>query len=183
MEYFDHAWAETGRAEGGYSNNPADPGGETMWGITARVARFHGYAGPMRQLPKDTARTIAKAEYWDPLLLDEIAKISPRLALELFDTNFNLWAGAAAKFLQRSLNAMNREGRDWPDLAVDGHLGPLTLFALRALDRVRGGDGMTVLLRCLNGLQLADYMRQVEQVPGKEAFFFGWVLNRVTMDA
>ena len=183
MEYFDQAWERTGRAEGGYSNNPADPGGETMWGITARVARARGYLGPMRDLPRDVARNIAKSEYWDPLSLDAVAKVSPPIALELFDTNFNFYAGAAAKFLQRSLNALNRDGRDWPDLAVDGHLGPLSVFCLAALIRIRGADGDRVMRRCLNALQLADYMRQVEQVPGKEAFFFGWVLNRVTMDA
>lgn len=182
MEYFDQAWAATGKAEGGYSNNPADPGGETMYGITARVAQAHGYRGAMRDLPRDVARDIAKSEYWDPLMLDQVAAVWPAVALELFDTNFNLWAGAAAKFLQRSLNAMNREGRDWPDLAVDGHLGPLSVFCLGALKRVRGDQGQHVLLRCLNGLQLADYMRQTEQQPGKEAFFFGWVAQRVQMD-
>ena len=46
--------------EGGYSNNPKDPGGETMWGITARVARAWGYSGPMKSLPRETAKQIAK---------------------------------------------------------------------------------------------------------------------------
>ena len=47
--------------EGGYSNNPSDPGGETMWGVTKVVARKYGYNGPMKQLPKATAEKIANA--------------------------------------------------------------------------------------------------------------------------
>ena len=48
--------------EGGYSNrNPEDdPGGETMWGVTARVAREDGYTGPMRDLPLERAKSIAR---------------------------------------------------------------------------------------------------------------------------
>ena len=38
--------------EGGYVDHPADKGGATCFGITQAVARAHGYAGPMRQLPR-----------------------------------------------------------------------------------------------------------------------------------
>ena len=56
MNSFDDAFDALIGNEGGYSNNPKDPGGETMWGITARVARAAGYTGPMRDLPRDTAK-------------------------------------------------------------------------------------------------------------------------------
>ncbi|HIA2409759.1 TPA: glycosyl hydrolase 108 family protein, partial [Burkholderia contaminans] len=36
MSSFDDAFEALMGNEGGYSNSPADPGGETMWGITAR---------------------------------------------------------------------------------------------------------------------------------------------------
>src|SRR3546814_15941930 len=49
--------------EGRYSNHPADRGGETMWGITERVARRHGYTGPMRALPRAKAVAIYRQEY------------------------------------------------------------------------------------------------------------------------
>ena len=39
MASFDDAFDLLIGNEGGYVNNPADPGGETMFGITARVAR------------------------------------------------------------------------------------------------------------------------------------------------
>lgn len=49
--------------EGGYSNNPADPGGETNHGVTVQVARDHGYTGSMRELPKETAQQIYVGSY------------------------------------------------------------------------------------------------------------------------
>lgn len=176
---FDRAWAKTGRAEGGYVNNPNDPGGETNHGITLRVARAQGYVGPMRDLPVALAVKIAKSEYWDRLRLDEIAELSDPIAQEVFDTNFNFYAGAAAKFLQRALNSLNRQGRDYPDLDVDGNLGAATIDALARFLRLRGSQGEVVMMRCLNGQQLADYLRQCTESTGKEEFFFGWVLQRV----
>ena len=49
--------------EGRYSNNPADTGGETMWGITIAVARANGYNGPMKAMPRDVAKSIYMNKY------------------------------------------------------------------------------------------------------------------------
>ena len=70
--------------EGGYSNHPADKGGETNWGITVAVARAHGYAGPMRAMPKATALAIYDAIYW-PVTHG----FPPVLWLPVFDTAVN----------------------------------------------------------------------------------------------
>lgn len=176
---FDRAWAKTGRAEGGYVNHPSDPGGETNHGITIRVARANGYAGPMRELSAGQARAIAKAEYWDAISGDAIAALSEPIAEELFDTHFNFWAGAAGKFLQRALNGLNRQGRDYPDLNVDGQIGPLTVRTLGTFLALRRQDGETVMLRLLNAQQACDYLRQCGESTGKESFLFGWILQRV----
>ena len=48
MNTFDKAWEETGRAEGGFVDDPDDSGGATNWGITEKVARKQGYTGHMR---------------------------------------------------------------------------------------------------------------------------------------
>lgn len=42
MDNFEDAFRALIGSEGGYSFNPHDPGGETMWGVTARVARSAG---------------------------------------------------------------------------------------------------------------------------------------------
>lgn len=118
MSSFDDAFTALIGNEGGYSNNPADPGGETMWGITARVARKHGYQGDMHYLPQPTAMAIAKAEYWDAVRGDEL---SPRLAFQLFDTCYNSGAEEAVTLLQRSLG-----------ITADGRFGPATMNAVKA---------------------------------------------------
>lgn len=180
-EAFKRAWARTGRAEGGYVHHPEDPGGETNHGITVRVARANGYYGPMRDLPLELAVEIAKLEYWDAIRGDEMAEISEPIAAELFDTHFNFWSGAAGKFLQRALNALNRQGKDYPDLSVDGRIGPVTVQTLANFLGLRGANGEIVMLRLLNAQQACDYLRQAGESFGKEEFVFGWTLQRVVI--
>lgn len=121
MSSFDDAFDALIGNEGGYSNNKTDPGGETMWGVTARVARAAGYAGPMRELPRDTAKAIAKRLYWDPLHLDQF---DPRVAFQIFDANYN--GGHPVIWMQGAAGA-----------AVDGVLGPKTIAAVQATDPLR----------------------------------------------
>ena len=51
--------------EGGYVNNPKDPGGETHWGITKQTAREYGYKGEMCQLTREQAIGIYKKAFWE----------------------------------------------------------------------------------------------------------------------
>ena len=88
-------------------------------------------------------------------------------------------SAVAAMFLQRSLNALNRQGRDWPDLMVDGAVGPASLQALRGLRAVRGPAGEAVLIKALNSLQGARYIEIAESRPRNESFVFGWLSSRV----
>jgi lysozyme family protein len=46
MSLFDREFEKLIDVEGGYTNNPDDSGGETMWGVTIAVARRNGYTGP-----------------------------------------------------------------------------------------------------------------------------------------
>lgn len=179
MSSFDTAWNRTGLAEGGYVNDPSDSGGETNWGITKRVARKMGYMGSMRELSQEEARAIGKKKYWDSLRLDEVAHLSPSIAFEVFDTGFNMGQQRAARFLQRSLNVFNRIEKDYPDITVDGDLGPGTLRALRMLIDRRGAKGHDVLLKALNSLQGAFYIKLAERREKDERFVFGWFDHRI----
>lgn len=118
MSSFDDAFTALIGNEGGYVNNPADPGGETNFGITKRVAVANGYTGPMKSLSLDTAKQIAKKVYWDPLHLDEF---DPRVAFQMLDANYN--GGQTVKWAQAASGA-----------AVDGKMGPATIAALKAVD-------------------------------------------------
>jgi lysozyme family protein len=168
------------KVEGGYTNNPADRGGETNFGITEAVARANGYTGAMRQLPRETAKAIYRSIYWDRPNFDEVAKRAPRVAAELFDTGVNMGPAVAATFLQRSLTALNRGASDYPDLVADGRLGPATLNALSSFIRIRGYSmGEEVLLHALDALQGERYIRLAETNPKQETFLFGWLANRI----
>ena len=144
--------------EGGYVDHPADKGGPTCFEITEAVARAHGYAGSMRQMPREEAVAIYTRLYWLRPRLDEVGKRSARLAAELFDTGVNMGPAVAATFLQRALTALNRNGRDYPDLVPDGRIGPTTLTALDCFLHLRGTrerrDGPTARARGASGRTL-----------------------------
>ncbi|MEO9601248.1 glycosyl hydrolase 108 family protein [Parasphingorhabdus sp.] len=165
--------------EGGYSDHPADRGGPTRWGVTEAIARAHGYAGDMRHFPRVEAKAIYKRRYWHRPNFDQIAKLAPHIAAELFDTGINMGTGTASGFLQRCLNALNRNGRDYSDISIDRKIGEKTLAALDSLLRKRGSKGQFVLLKAIEALQGARYIKIAETRPANEAFLYGWLANRI----
>ena len=166
--------------EGGFVAHPADRGGPTRYGITEAVARAHGYAGAMNQLPRDEAAAIYRRLYWLRPRFDQVAERAPRVAAELFDTGANRGPAVAATFLQRALTALNRGSKDFPDLVPDGRIGPATLAALDSFLEARGNrGGENVMLRALEALQGERYLRLAEKRPANEAFLYGWLANRI----
>lgn len=165
--------------EGDYSNNKSDRGGKTRFGITEAVARKHGYVGLMSELPWAVAEQIYFVDYWDKLNLESVSKLSHGIAEEMFDTGVNCGIGNAGEFLQRALNSLNRQAVDYPDLKVDGGVGPATVAALNAFLKLRGAKGELVMLRALNSQQGVYYMECGENRPANEDFMFGWLLQRV----
>lgn len=180
MSAFDRALAHTVGVEGDYSDDPNDSGGKTRYGVTEAVARAYGYNGDMRALPFATAREIYRAQWWKLMRLDSVASLSEPIALEMFDTGVNRSQAFAVQSLQRALNSLNREQADYQDIASDGVMGALTLFALGQFLSKRGKDGEIVLLRALNCLQGASYIELAEHRPKDEAFVYGWLLRRVS---
>jgi lysozyme family protein len=100
------------------------------------------------------------------------------------DSGVNVGPDRATKWLQTALNAFNGSYRtppSWPEIAVDGRIGPGTIGALTAMVTLRGvRDTNTVLLRALNAQQGAHYLSISATSPKNEAFTFGWFLNRVS---
>lgn len=170
--------------EGGYSNHPSDAGGETMWGITAAVARANGYNGSMRAMPRSEAVRIYREQYFVKPGFAKVAEISPRVAEELFDTGVNMGDTWPRRWLQQWLNALNRQGRDYADIVEDGAIGPATVGALGRLIAVRGRKAAEdVLLKGLNSSQGARYLELARQRSANEDFVFGWLANRVGLAA
>lgn len=168
--------------EGGYVNHPNDRGGPTKFGITEAVARAHGYTGDMRDFPREEAVAIYTRVYWLKPKFDQVATIYPTVAAELFDTGINMGQAVAATFLQRALTALNRNGKDYPDLVPDGAIGAKTLEALYHYRVTRKEPGETVLLRALDALQGERYIRLAEKNPTQEAFLYGWIYSRINQE-
>lgn len=167
--------------EGGYSDHSNDRGGATNWGITQAVARGNGYMGDMRAMPQSFARDVYLRRYWLEPGFGRVAMLSPPIAEELADTGVNMGPMTAARFLQRALNVMNLEHTVFPDIVVDGEIGPTTLNALGAYLKYREKDGERVLMTALNCLQGARYIEIVEARPASETFVFGWFRERVVL--
>lgn len=92
------------RWEGGYVNNPSDPGGATNKGITQGAYNAYRLS---RNLPTQSVRFIAQIEvesiyfnnYWKASRSD---LLSPKLALVHFDTAVNMGVGRANQFLSQA---------------------------------------------------------------------------------
>lgn len=122
-EAFDRAVRHTLELEGVFSDHRWDPGGATKYGITEGVARRHGH--DVRKLTRSQAVAIYRSDYWDALGLDEVARTSQRVALEIFDTAVNAGTSRAVKIAQEALREIFEV-----DLEIDGKMGPQTRGAL-----------------------------------------------------
>lgn len=169
--------------EGGYVDHPADRGGPTRFGITEAVARAGGYAGAIRHLPRSMAETLYRTRYWRTPGIDRVARRAPVLAAELFDGGVNMGPAVVIGFLQRALNALNRGGADYPEVARDGLIGAGTLAALDAFLRRRGAGSEAVLVKAVQALRGERYISLAEQRPANEAFLYGWLAHRVGVRA
>ena len=110
-----------------------------------------------------------KEKYWDVNKLDQVD--SQAVAEEMFDTGVNMGVGRAAKFLQKSLNYLNRNGKLYNGLEVDGAIGGLSLDAL---ERILDDGDEKVLLTMLNVLQGQHYMNYMDKDPTQEKYARGW---------
>ena len=96
MSYYDECFTRLIGNEGGYVNNPKDPGGETKWGISRR-----SYPElDIKNLTQDDAKAIYRRDFWDTCRCDELF---PVLAFSLFDCSVNSGCGQAVKLLQQAL--------------------------------------------------------------------------------
>ncbi|QYW02282.1 SAR endolysin N-acetylmuramidase [Stenotrophomonas phage Philippe] len=162
--------------EGGYVNNPKDPGGATNHGITEQVARNHGYKGSMKDLSKDAAASIYYDDYIKAPRFDLFLDVSPAVAEKLVDAGVNTGTTRPSRWLQQSLNSLNRDGKDFPLLTVDGKVGPATLAAYKRLQTVRGEvRACELTLKLLDSYQAQHYV----SLTNLKTFTPGWIDHRI----
>ena len=109
---FDQAFDRLIGNEGGYVNDPNDPGGETNWGISKRSYPDED----IKTLTRDDARAIYRRDFWDRAQMDALP---PALAFQVFDSAVNHGIETAIRILQRAAG-----------VADDGHIGPATMSAI-----------------------------------------------------
>jgi lysozyme family protein len=172
MASFDSFFPTLLKHEGGFVNDPVDPGGATNKGITLETfqscARQYLGIEPtldnLKALTDAQAGKIYKPLYWDKVRGDEIG--SQALANIVFDFQVNA-GGNASKLLQKVLNDMGAK----PALLVDGDIGPTTMAVLKNM------DGAEVYRRYKQG-RIDYYQDLVAKRPALGKFLNGW-LSRV----
>ncbi len=170
---YEEAWKHLMPREGGFVNNPNDPGKRTIYGI-AEHANPDLWANGVPSYEQCMQRG---RRYWDAIAGDQLLKFSGRVAYEVFENYFN--SGRGGMSLQRCLNAMNRNQKDYADIVVDGGIGPGTLAALSKFWSRWGTQAELLMMRCLNVEQGAFFLQLAESNKQFEEFFDGWILNRV----
>ena len=115
--------------EGGYVDNPADPGGATNMGITrATLAQWRGTTvtkDDVKNLTRAEQRQIMKANYYNVISGDDLP---PGAAAVTYNAAILHGTTRAAKFLQTVI------ARTQPTIKVDGAIGPLTVGAAKLVN-------------------------------------------------
>jgi lysozyme family protein len=131
-ENFDKCFALIIQDEGGYVNDPRDPGGRTNLGVTQR--NWETYLNrnvtetEMRKLTPSDVKTFYKVMYWDKLKGDQLPAGVDYAA---FDLAVNSGVSRAARYLQQIAGATQ-----------DGVIGPKSLEAIAACDPAQTVDAL-----------------------------------------
>jgi lysozyme family protein len=147
-------------AEGGYVDDPLDPGGATNLGITLRVLSEWRHTAvtkiDVQNLTREEAGAIYRARYWNVVRGDDLPV---GVDLMVFDAGVNLGTGRSARMLQAAVGA-----------AEDGAIGPETLGAV-------GHHDPSDLISTLANTREAYY----RSLPTFSHFGAGWTarVNRV----
>ena len=162
--------------EGGHSNNPKDPGGETIYGVTKNVAVAHGYFGPMRTMPVEYAWSIYYDSYIKKPGYVPMETQSPAVLEELVDTAVNTGVSRSSRWFQQSLNSLSRGGKDYVMVIVDGKVGSSTIDAYVALSKKRGKVPACEMVIKLIDTQQANHYMSLTKLSD---FTPGWVAHRI----
>lgn len=152
---FDLAFDRLIGSEGGYTNDPNDPGGETNWGITWPVLREAIVLGILPQwvsistLERSQARDIYKHFFWNRIHADTLPD---GIAYQVFDFAVNSGIDTAVRYFQRALG-----------VADDGYWGPVS-------QQAANNASETDMIMALNAERL-NFMTRLKNWPNASR---GW---------
>ena len=142
---FDQAFDRLMGHEGGYVNDPNDPGGETKWGVSKRSYP----TVDIKNLTRLDAKEIYRRDFWDAIHADQLYD---GVAFQCFDFAVNSGIQTAIRHLQRAIG-----------VADDGWWGPVSTAAAQAMSE-------TDTIMKLNAGRL-DFMTRLRVWP---SFGKGW---------
>lgn len=165
--------------EGGYVNDPDDPGGATNFGVSLRWLHsigdldldedgFHDFdfdqdgdvdALDIQAMPRDRAVWVYHEFWWKKFRYD---LLPGEVAIKVFDLSVNMGARQAHKLLQRALRAAGAEVVD------DGLIGPATRRAIDDTD-------LCALLPALRSEAAGFYRALTAAKPPLKKFLNGWL--------
>lgn len=164
--------------EGGYCNNPGDPGGPTKYGVSLRWLHGVGLdvtgdgkidAADIKALTPEHAKSLFRRYFWEYLRLDDLP---PKTAMVMYDTAVNVGCKQAVLFLQRACNSMIPA-----NLEEDGILGQRTRLTVREMADLIGRD--TAIARVIVNLREAFYRKLASRPATAKAdyarFLKGWM--------
>ena len=153
LENWENSFQMVLKHEGGFVNNPKDPGGITNLGVTK--AAWESYWGrssseaEMRSLTPNIVKPFYKAMYWDKIKGDQLPAGVDYAA---YDLAVNSGVGRAAKYLQQIAG-----------VTADGAIGPKSLEAIKACDPEQVVDALCDMR--------LDFLKRL---PTFETFGKGW---------
>jgi lysozyme family protein len=158
--------------EGGYVNDPDDPGGETYKGVARKIhSKWSGWttidllkrqAGFPANLDKDNELQEAISEFyrvtfWDKINGDLFA--NQDVANSIFDFGVNAGVATSASLAQLVVG-----------VKADGVIGPVSVKAFNDFDADHFLAAFTVA-------KIARYVNIVKKRPSSRKYFYGWVLR------
>lgn len=161
MANFEKALAVVLKHEGGYVNDPDDPGGETYKGIARKMnPKWGGWALIDRKdfsnpSLSELVESFYRDSYWEPIRGAQIT--SQLIAESVFDFAVNAGVRTTVALAQAVV-----------DVPTDGDFGPATLAAIEGIDEDHFLSDFTIA-------KIARYISIVKKRPTSKKYFYGWV--------
>jgi len=178
-DHFDKAILITLKHEGGFVNDPVDPGGATNWGMSIRFltndagdADGDGFldgdidkdgdidVDDIKNMTVEEARKLYRIYFWDKYDYDTI--IDFVVAARVFDMTVNMGPKQTGKIVQRALNDCGQ------NVGVDGAIGKNTFAAINCTDP-------EILMAEIRQQHAQFYLDLIAAKPKFEKYRKGWL--------
>ena len=176
--HFNKAIITTLEHEGGFSNDPVDPGGATNWGMSIRYLKGRGDSDgdgwldgdldhdgdididDIKNMTTEQAIALYKSGFWDKYNYETIHDYT--VAARVFDMTVNMGAIQTGKIVQRALNACGN------NLVVDGKVGPNTFNAINCTNS-------EMLMSEIRQFHAQFYLDLIAAKPAMAKYKKGWL--------